>query len=99
MNISVVIAVANGKDVLPSCLGSLMQQLPDSCEVFVIDNGSSDGTPAFVRQHYPGVRVIQNVRNLGTAKARNQGIAASRGTWILTLDCDVVLKEGFLREL
>jgi hypothetical protein len=64
--------------------------------VFVVDNGSGDGTVDLIKKEYPQITLIENKQNLGACKARNQGIEASKGEWILTLDCDIVLERNFL---
>jgi GT2 family glycosyltransferase len=65
-------------------------------EIIVVDNASGDDTPAIVKNKYPQVTLIENKSNLGAAKARNQGIEAAHGKWVLSLDCDVVINKDFL---
>ncbi len=93
--ISVVILTLNSVKFIKSCLDSILIQNPDAIELIVVDNGSSDGTPAFIKENYPQVGLIENKFNFGAAKARNQGIIAAQGEWILSLDCDVVLDNEF----
>jgi GT2 family glycosyltransferase len=57
-------------------------------EIIVVDNASSDGSAAMVRQHFPQVRLIANDSNLGFAHGNNQGIAASQGRYVLLLNPD-----------
>jgi len=64
----------------------------------VIDNASLDGTKEIIKRHYPRVKLIENSKNLGASKARNQGIDASSGDWILALDNDVVLENDFFEK-
>jgi GT2 family glycosyltransferase len=97
--ISVVILTFNSQEYINSCLASLFSQSYRDFEAVVVDNGSQDNTLGILRGDYPGIRVIANSKNLGAARARNQGIESSAGRWILTLDCDVELKEGFLGEI
>ncbi len=97
--LSIVIVTFNSIKFIKSCLDSVLSQGPLSLEVIVVDNCSQDGTADFVRNNYPGVALMENEKNLGACKARNQGIAASRGSWVLTLDCDVVLAEDFFLKI
>ncbi|MBU9889158.1 MAG: glycosyltransferase family 2 protein [Candidatus Omnitrophica bacterium] len=94
--LSVVILTCNSRKHIATCLDAvLVQSAPDS-EVIVVDNGSTDGTKELVRDRGARVRLIENPVNRGASGARNQGIENSSGEWVLTLDCDVVLGEGFL---
>lgn len=93
--ISVVILTLNSAEFIKPCLDSILSQNVDAIELIVVDNGSTDQTPAFVKERYPQVRLIENKSNLGAAQARNQGITAAKGEWILSLDCDVVLDKHF----
>jgi len=92
---SVVVVSYECKAALATCLGSLADQpatLP--IEVIVVDNASSDGSPAFVRQRFPWVRLVANRANVGFARAANQGLALATGSDILLLNPDTVLPTG-----
>ncbi|MFA5351463.1 MAG: glycosyltransferase family 2 protein, partial [Candidatus Omnitrophota bacterium] len=80
------------------CLDSVYGQSYQGVEIIVVDNGSKDGTAGLVRENYPQVILIKNKNNLGACKGRNQGIEAAHGEWIVTLDCDIILTNNFLRE-
>jgi GT2 family glycosyltransferase len=80
-------------------LDSIFKQQYQDFETIVVDNGSPDGTIDFIKKNHPAVKLIVNKENLGASCARNQGIRAASGEWILTLDCDVVLENGFLKEI
>ena len=97
--ISIVITTFNSKDFISSCLDSIFSQDYQDFEVSVVDNGSRDGTPDYVKKRYPRVILVENKQNLGACRARNQGIELSRGEWVLTLDCDVTLEEGFVLKI
>jgi len=94
--LSVIILTFNSRKIVEFCLNSLFTQRYKGFELVVVDNGSQDGTPGFIKANYPGARLIENKENLGACKARNQGIEATKGDWVLCLDCDIVLGEGFL---
>lgn len=93
--LSVIIVTYNSKTFIRPCLDSLGAQAVRDYEVIVVDNGSQDGTADFIKKEYPRVTLLENKSNLGAAKARNQGVARARGTWVLTLDCDIVLENDF----
>ncbi|MFA5319743.1 MAG: glycosyltransferase family 2 protein [Candidatus Omnitrophota bacterium] len=94
--ISVVVVTYNSIAVVEKCLGSLLlQQCRDPLEIILVDNGSSDGTVDMAREKFPMVTLLENGINLGAAAARNRGIAASRGEWVFTFDCDAVAGTRF----
>jgi len=97
--VSVVIINWNGKAHLARCLAALAAQTYRDFEVIVVDNGSTDGSVAFVREQYPAVRLICNDRNLGFARANNQGIAIARGRYIAILNNDTQAEPQWLAAL
>ena len=91
-----VAAVVVTYDALPwieQCLGSLA-----GIETVLVDNGSRDGTVAFVRERFPAVRVIES-ENRGLAAGWNLGIGATERRWVLLLNADAWLAEGALDRL
>lgn len=94
--ISIVILTFNSRKLIKNCLDSIYTQDYPDIEVIIVDNGSKDSTVVFIKENYPRVILIENKENLGTCKARNQGIKMSKGEWILTLDCDTILKNNFI---
>lgn len=73
MKLLVIVVTYNAINWTERCFGSLYKSTlrPD---VFVIDNGSTDGTQAFVKKHYPDVIFHQSDHNLGFGKANNLGL-------------------------
>ena len=61
-------------------------------EVVLVDNASTDGSAAFVRERFPAVRVIESGQNLGFTGGNNLIAKAARGQYLLLLNCDTVLK-------
>lgn len=97
--VSVVIINWNGKEHLARCLASLEAQTYRDFETIVVDNGSTDGSVAFVRERFPAIRLICNDRNLGFARANNQGIAMARGRYIALLNNDTQTEPQWLEAL
>jgi GT2 family glycosyltransferase len=94
MDLSVIIVNWNTKDLLCQCIDSLTQTLKKiDTEMFVVDNGSTDGSGAVVRQKFPGVRLIENSVNMGFARANNQAICLSSGEYLLLLNPDTLVKD------
>lgn len=85
--ISVVIPTWKGRDWLPGCLASLRAQTLPPAEIIVVDNGSGDGSAAWLAAQ-PDLRVITNPANLGFAAAANQGFRAAGAPFIALLNDD-----------
>lgn len=86
--VSVVIVNWNGKHLLDKCLGLLGRQTLGGAEVLLVDNGSTDGSVAYVQERFPEVRVISLPENRGFAGGNNIGIRAASGEYIALLNND-----------
>lgn len=94
---TLIVPCWNGLSYTKRCLESVARWTDAPYEVVAVDNGSTDGTGAYLRSlRRPRVRVVSNKRNLGFARAINQGIAAARGRWIVWLNSDVIVTPGWL---
>jgi GT2 family glycosyltransferase len=97
MNISAIVPVWNGRELLERLLASLAAQTEPAAELLVVDNGSNDGAPELARER--GARVIAMGRNAGFAAAVNRGIREARGQWIAVLNNDVELAPDYFQTL
>jgi GT2 family glycosyltransferase len=97
--VSAAIVNYNGLAYLSACLDSLEAQEGVRLDILLVDNASSDGSIAMVRERYPGVRVIENDRNLGYAAALNQAADAMAGDHMLALNTDISLTPRFTATL
>lgn len=97
--VSVIIVNYNGERFLKECLDSLRAQTYTDFEVILVDNHSSDRSNEIVGHTYPEVILIRNTANHGFARGSNDGIRASRGRFILTLNNDTRLDPGFIKEI
>ncbi|MEO5740632.1 MAG: glycosyltransferase, partial [Vicinamibacterales bacterium] len=98
--ISVIIASYNTRELLSRCLASIYRVPPArACEVFVIDDASSDGSPEMVRERFPQVRLIVNRENRGYAYSNNLGIAKSQGRFVYLLNSDTEVSPAALDHL
>lgn len=95
---SVVIVTYNHKKYLKSCINSVLKQNYPH-EIIVVDNCSSDGTPQFVEEKYPNVRLIKNTKNAGYGAGNNLGVKYAKGTYIAILNPDTIAEDDWLREL
>jgi len=127
MSVAIVIPVLNQLAYTQGCVRCLQPDLAAGVKVIVVDNGSTDGTPAWLASQ-PGLTVLRNEQNRGCAPAWNQGVRAaglllnspiafgsptggqqgngvnvqqSAGTpdWVVVLNNDVLLPEGWLTAL
>ncbi|TCZ80814.1 glycosyltransferase [Paenibacillus albiflavus] len=94
MTTSIIILTNNQLPLTNKCLLSIREHTQDY-ELIVIDNGSTDGTVAFLNTQ-PDVIVHANNENLGFAKGCNQGIELSKGETILFLNNDTIVTEHWL---
>lgn len=97
MVISIIIVNFNTEGLLRDCLRSIYEKTSGlSCEIFVVDNASSDGSCTMVQGEFPEVRLIQNSENKGFAVANNQAILLAKGEYIVLLNSDTVLLNNAL---
>jgi len=98
MNLSVVIVTYNSEKFISRCLDSLLGEREESdFEIIVVDNASEDGTVGLIDD--PQIHLIRNERNIGFARAANQGVKAAEGEKVLFLNPDTVMKEGVIHYL
>jgi N-acetylglucosaminyl-diphospho-decaprenol L-rhamnosyltransferase len=99
--LSVVIVGWNVRELLERALASIYASIDESepPEVIVVDNASTDGTPAMVEAAFPQVRLIANTVNRGFTGANNQGIAASSAQHVLLLNPDTEVIDNALGDL
>lgn len=77
----------------------LKDRLSRNFEVILVDNGSTDGSCAFVSAEYPWVHMIQLPENYGFSRAVNEGIHAARSPYVLLLNNDTEAEPDFLEEM
>lgn len=100
--LSVIIVSWNTREELKACLSSLTasrSEVQGPVEFVVVDNASSDGSAAMVEAEFPGIKLLQNGSNLGFARANNQAIRQSKGSYLLLLNSDTELLPGALHQL
>lgn len=100
--ISIVILTYNQLRYTKECIESINRFTPESHEIILVDNNSTDGTSQWLRQlvhQHANYKLIENKRNKGFSKGCNQGIQAASGEYILLLNNDVVVTEGWLSNM
>jgi GT2 family glycosyltransferase len=98
-DITLVLPTYNRAEALRVNLGAMLQ-VADIAEVIVVDDGSKDDTLAVCEQFADErLRIISHPTNLGVASARNTGIAAARGAWVLFGEDDCRFPAGYASSL
>mgnify|MGYP003175312662 FL=1 len=97
--VTVVIPNYNGIGYLKDCLDTLREQTCKNYETVLVDNGSTDGSLAFVKEHYPWVKILALDRNYGFCHAVNAGIRAAESSYVFLLNNDTKLHEDCIEEL
>lgn len=98
---TVVIPNWNGRDLLERYLPSVVAatQANPRNEIVVVDNGSTDGSAAFVRETFPQVRLVALERNLGFGGGSNAGFRAASNDIVVLLNSDMRVAPDFLPPL
>jgi GT2 family glycosyltransferase len=99
--IAVIIVSYNGRHYLEGCLHSLKGQTHRNFRVMIVDNGSRDGSVAWLREHHPDVLVLPQKRNLGFSRANNilmKKAMAEGFEYMVLLNQDTVVQDNFLAE-
>jgi glycosyltransferase involved in cell wall biosynthesis len=87
-SVSVIIPAYNRRQIVGRAIQSVLNQTFLPKEVFIIDDGSNDGTPDFVAEMFPQVTLLRRGTNQGAAAARNLGLTMASGDFIAFLDSD-----------
>lgn len=98
-NIDVIIPVYNASDTLRRCVDSLLKQHFDSFNIILIDDGSKDTSPYICDSYKKYKNVyIHHIKNRGRAYARNYGLKISKSKYIMFVDSDDWVADGFFEE-
>lgn len=99
-DVAVIVVSWNTRELLLGCLAALPRALGSlRAAVWVVDNGSHDGSVAAVQAVYPATQIIANQRNVGFAAANNQAIVASQSRYVLLLNSDTLAEPDSIARL
>ena len=96
--VSVIVLSWNSREFLEGCLTSVLAQTHREVELIVVDNASTDGSAALVKERFPQAAVVQNRSNLGFCAGNNVGLKHARGASVLFLNADAVLQPDYLEK-
>lgn len=99
--LSIIIPVYNVEKYLPECMERLIPQLNDSCEVILVNDGSTDNSAVLCSNYCKSYNnfVFIEQDNVGLSGARNTGINAASGKYLLFLDSDDYLANGAIDQI
>ncbi len=100
-DLSVIVVGLNARGFVDQCWATVKSAgaRTRSMELIYVDNGSTDGTVAFVREKHPDVIILENDSNLGFCKAANQGARAATSEMLCFLNDDVIVLDNALETL
>ncbi|MBP8975132.1 MAG: tetratricopeptide repeat protein, partial [Bacteroidetes bacterium] len=99
---SIIIITYNNLSYTQECLSSVLQYTDTPYELIVIDNNSSDGSQDWLREFaatHNSCQLILNSENLGFPHGINQGLRQAKGEYVVLLNNDTVVTDGWLRNL
>ena len=97
--ISIVILNYNAGKLLDECINSIDKTEKVNFEIILVDNASTDKTYRECVQKFPGVKLIENKKNLGYCEGNNVGIRIIKGEFVVILNPDTIVNPNWLHEL
>ncbi len=101
-DVSIIMLTFNALEYTKKCVRTILDHTQIPYEIIFVDNGSTDGTVDYLKElskKYPHIHVIFNTHNKGFAYGNNQGARKARGKYVLFLNNDVLVSEGWLENL
>ena len=99
MDVTIIIPNYNGKHFMKPCLDSLEHQTFTRFKILVVDNASTDGSLAYMKEHYPDIKVIALHKNYGFSKAVNVGIRHADTPYVILLNNDTTVDPHYIEEM
>ncbi len=96
-SLTVIFVTFNSQAVILNSLAKLVGD--PSFRIIVVDNNSSDGTPALIRQRFPSVEVIEQPQNLGYGRAANVALRETDTDYALLLNADIITTLADIKKL
>jgi GT2 family glycosyltransferase len=97
--VSIIVVSFNEIDKIGDCLSDISAQTYLNYEVLVYDNASSDGTPEYIEQSFPQVKLIKGTENLGFGGANNRASEQARGKYLAFVNDDAYVTPNWLEPL
>lgn len=98
--ISVIIPFFNSELTLERSIDSVISQFYETVELILVNDGSLDGSVRLIEPFLNDLQIkLFNQHNLGVSAARNLGASEAKGQWLIFLDSDDQLRDGFFSRL
>ena len=100
-SVTIIVINYNGLKHLKPCFSSLSQlDYPsEKLALMLVDNASTDGSLAYLRQHFPRVQIVLNEKNFGFSGGNNRGVLTAQSKYIVFLNTDMRVDPHFLSAL
>jgi GT2 family glycosyltransferase len=99
LKIAIVILNWNGQKLLEQFLPSVVNFSSDEAEVYIADNASTDSSIAYVKEHFPSIRIVKNTVNGGYAKGYNDALQSIDTDIYCLLNSDVEVTKDWLKPI
>ncbi|MFH1414641.1 MAG: glycosyltransferase family 2 protein [Elusimicrobiota bacterium] len=96
---AIIIPCFNRLEFTKKCINSIFRYTRSPFELIVVDNGSSDGTNEWLKENGPGLKLISKSSNEGAPKAFNAGIKSANSDYVVLLNNDTIVTDGWLERL
>jgi GT2 family glycosyltransferase len=97
--VSLIVVNWNGERFLKDCLGALSNQSYANREIILVDNGSSDNSIGFTREHFPEVKIVALRENNGFTGGNAAGLEIAQGAYIALVNNDTRAEKTWLENL
>ena len=100
-NISIIVPIYNAGEYIEQCIKSILANPEKDIEILLIDDGSTDNSPRICKKLLEKDSRVVYIRqeNKGVSSARNHGLKAAHGKWILFVDADDTIDSNSIEEI
>ena len=101
IKVSIIIPVYNTEKFLNRCVDSVINQKFNNFEIILVNDGSKDNSLKICRDYekkYPKIIKVIDQKNSGPAIARNRGIESAKGKYIMFIDSDDFIDDGYIKD-
>ena len=99
MKVALVILNWNGKHLLEKFLPLVIEHSADDAQIYVADNASTDDSVAYLKQHFPQIKCIQNTSNGGYAKGYNESLQGLTEELFILMNSDILTSQNWLKPI